>query len=45
MLRSSSIKIESESPVSIHRDGEIPPNRVDKLEVRVIPKGLNILVD
>lgn len=43
MLRTDKMRIKSEIPVSVHRDGEIPPNKVTDLEVRVRPRSLKIL--
>lgn len=44
MARASSIRIESERPVSIHRDGEVPVERVDSFEMRIQPGCLNMVV-
>lgn len=36
--------IECETPVSIHRDGEVPPEKFDRFEMRVDPGSLKIVV-
>lgn len=36
--------IECETAVSIHRDGEVPPERYDRFEMRVDPQSLKIVV-
>ncbi len=43
MLRTERIGITSEIPVSIHRDGELPRNKVNDIKVRIKPKSLKIL--
>ncbi|MCL4540420.1 MAG: diacylglycerol kinase family lipid kinase [Bacteroidetes bacterium] len=42
--KAASILIESEAPVSIHRDGEVPLERFDRFEMRVNPSSLKIIV-
>ena len=44
MTRAKLISVESERPVSIHRDGEVPPERVDSFEMRIKPRCLNMVV-
>ncbi len=44
MVRTNRARIQSEIPVSIHRDGEIPPNKVNDFEVRVVPRSLKIML-
>ena len=44
MARAKTIRVESERPVSIHRDGEVPAERVDAFEMLSQPRGLNIVV-
>ncbi|MCL5020463.1 MAG: diacylglycerol kinase family lipid kinase [Bacteroidetes bacterium] len=44
MHRAKSIRIETETPVSIHRDGEVPADRTDTFEIHIQPRCLNILV-
>lgn len=38
------ILIESDVPVSIHRDGEVPIERFDKFEMRIDPSSLKIVI-
>ncbi len=42
--RAKQLLIECETPVSIHRDGEVPFERFDRFEMRVDPQSLKILV-
>ncbi len=44
MARANRIGIHSETPVAIHRDGEIPPNKVSDFEIRVVPRSLKIML-
>ena len=44
MRKAKRIRIESEMPVSIHRDGEVPSEKVNDFEMRVDPECLNIVV-
>ena len=44
MHKAKRIRIETEAPVSIHRDGEVPPDRINQFEMRVESRCLNILV-
>ena len=44
IVRTNHLRVQSETPVSIHRDGELPPNKVNELEVNLIPKSLKIMV-
>lgn len=44
MERARVIRIESETPVSIHRDGEVPLERIDTFEMRIEPRCLNMIV-
>lgn len=42
--RARRIRIESESPVALHRDGEIPPGKATKIEIEIHPGVLEIMV-
>ena len=44
MEKARKIRIKSDRPVSIHRDGEVPTDKVDDIEMRIEPGCLNILV-
>ncbi len=44
MTRAKLISVQSETPVSIHRDGEVPSERVDSFEMRIRPRCLNMVV-
>ncbi len=44
MTRAKLISVQSEIPVSIHRDGEVPPERVESFEMSIRPRCLNIVV-
>jgi len=43
MTKTKHIKIWSESPVLIHRDGEVSDTKVNDIEVRVVPGSLNVI--
>ncbi|MCL5267254.1 MAG: diacylglycerol kinase family lipid kinase [Bacteroidetes bacterium] len=43
MNRAKRIQIESEIPVALHRDGEIPPDKATRIEIEVRPKTLKIM--
>jgi diacylglycerol kinase (ATP) len=36
------IRIQSEAPVSIHRDGEVSASKVNDISVKIIPRGLKV---
>ncbi len=42
--KSGRIVIESEAPVSIHRDGEVPLEKFESFEMRVEPSSLKIVI-
>jgi diacylglycerol kinase (ATP) len=44
MRQAKRIRIKSEMPVSIHRDGEVPSQKVSEFELRVDPGYLHIVV-
>lgn len=44
MERAKRIRIKSDTPVSIHRDGEVPPRKVNDLEMRIEPGCLQVVV-
>jgi YegS/Rv2252/BmrU family lipid kinase len=44
MTKTRHIKIWSESPVLIHRDGEVSSSRVNDIEVQVVPGSLKVIV-
>lgn len=42
MTKTKHIKIHSESPVSIHRDGEVSISKANDIEVKIIPSSLKV---
>ena len=44
MIKTGSMKIESDIPVTLHRDGEIPPSKTSRMEIKVVPNCLKITV-
>ncbi|HQT92556.1 MAG TPA: diacylglycerol kinase family lipid kinase [Candidatus Kryptobacter bacterium] len=44
MRKAKRIRIKSEMPVSIHRDGEVPSEKVNDFEMRIDPGCLHIVV-
>lgn len=44
MERARIIRVESETPVSIHRDGEVPADKVESFEMRIEPRCLNMII-
>ncbi len=42
--RAKRIRIESETPLALHRDGEIPSSKATKIEIEVHPGSLDIMV-
>ena len=44
MRKARKIRIKSDMPVSIHRDGEVPSEKVNDLELRIDPGSLHIIV-
>lgn len=44
MRRARRLSIKSESPVAVHRDGEIPPSKFTEVDISVTPRSLKILV-
>ncbi|MCL5033753.1 MAG: diacylglycerol kinase family lipid kinase [Bacteroidetes bacterium] len=43
MNRAGTIRIESEHPVAIHRDGEIPADKATRISIEVRPQALKIM--
>jgi len=43
MTKSKHIKIQSETPVLIHRDGEVSPSKVNDIAIKIIPGSLKIM--
>lgn len=43
MNKAKHIRIQSETPVSIHRDGEVSLEKVNDIDVHIIPQGLKII--
>jgi diacylglycerol kinase (ATP) len=44
MVQARSIRVKSETPVAIHRDGEVPPGKVNDIEMHVEPGCLQVVV-
>jgi diacylglycerol kinase (ATP) len=43
MAKMKQIKVQSEKPVSIHRDGEVSPKRASEIDVHIMPQSLKII--